>query len=124
MVIAVVAAVVVLVLLVGLAVVYNRLVRDRNRVRHTWADIDALLVRRAAAIPRLAAIVDAAFDHERETLQEVAQARAAVEAAGGPRTSGRCGCRPCGRALPGALVAGPLGFRHEPYLQPSEPIVG
>ena len=55
-------------------------------MRHTWADIDALLVRRAAAIPRLAAIVDAAFDHERETLEEVAQARAAVAAAGGGPT--------------------------------------
>ena len=178
-VVAIVAAIVVLALLVGLAVVYNRLVRDRNRVRHTWADIDALLVRRAAAIPRLAAIVDAAFDHERETLEEVAQARAAVEAAGGgptvehglaERRLGVAGQRLVAvaeaypelraqaaaadliaalkdvegdlsrarmvynrtvqtyedrrRALPGALVAGPLGFRHQPYWQPSEPIVG
>lgn len=178
-VIAIAVAIVVLALLVGLAVVYNRLVRDRNRVRHTWADIDALLVRRAAAIPRLAAIVDAAFDHERETLKEVAQARAAVEAAGGgptlehgaaERRLGVAGQRLVAvaesypelhaqaatadliaalkdvegdlararmvynrtvqtyedrrRALPGALVAGPLGFRQEPYWQPSDPIVG
>jgi LemA protein len=178
-VVAILAGLVVLALLVGLALVYNRLVRDRNRVRHTWADIDALLVRRAAAIPRLAGIVDAAFDHERETLEEVAQARAAVESAGGgptvehglaERRLGVAGQRLVAvaeaypelqaqaaaadliaalkdvegdlararmvynrtvqtyedrrRALPGALVAGPLGFRHEPYWQPSEPIVG
>jgi LemA protein len=78
-------------LVVGAAVAlgYNRLVGARNRARYAWADCDALLVRRAQAVPRLAAIVQGAFDHERETLVAVAEARARVERTatpGGPTT--------------------------------------
>ena len=77
--------------LVGLAVVYNRLVRDRNRARHTWADIDALLVRRARGDPAPRRHRRRArFDHERETLQEVAagpRRASRPPAAGRPRST-------------------------------------
>jgi LemA protein len=80
----VVATVVVLVAAVAVAaaLTYNRLVQARNRCDYAWSDVDALLARRAAAIPRLAAIVEAAMDHERELFVRVAAARAAVDRAG------------------------------------------
>jgi LemA protein len=87
--VAVLAGLVLVLALVVLAISYNRLVRDRNRCRYAWADVDALLVRRADAIPRLAAIAGAALGHERETLEGVARARARVEAAGRAPTAER-----------------------------------
>jgi LemA protein len=97
------AAIVVLVLAVA-AVSYNRLVRDRNRARYAWADVDALLVRRADLIPRLAAIAAAALRHERETLEAVARARARVEAAGGGPSAERAGAEAALGAAGGRLV--------------------
>ncbi len=82
-------AVAALLVVAAIALGYNRLVGARNRARYTWADCDALLVRRAQAVPRLAAIVQGAFDHERETLTAVAEARGQVERTatpGGPTT--------------------------------------
>jgi LemA protein len=69
-----------LVVLVTIALLYNRLVGARNRTRYAWSDIDALLVRRAQAIPRLAEVVRAAMAHEREVFEQVAAARAGVTA--------------------------------------------
>jgi len=83
------AAVLLVAVLAGVVVSYNRLVRDRNRSRYAWADVDALLVRRADLVPRLAAAAAAALRHERETLEAVARARAGVEAAGGGPTPAR-----------------------------------
>jgi len=67
-----------LVVLVTIALLYNRLVGARNRTRYAWSDIDALLVRRAQAIPRLADVVRAAMAHERGVFEQVAAARAGL----------------------------------------------
>lgn len=54
---------------------YNRLVRDRNRVRTAWSDIDVQLKRRYDLIPKLVAAVDAYARHERTTLTTLAELR-------------------------------------------------
>lgn len=63
------------IVLVWAVVVYNRLVRDRNRVRTAWSDIDVQLKRRFDLIPKLVAAVDAYARHERATLTTLAELR-------------------------------------------------
>lgn len=79
---------VVAVLLVAVAVVYNRLVAGRNKVAEAWSGIDVQLTRRAALVPRLVETVQGYQVHERELLTAVTQARSRILAATGPRESG------------------------------------
>lgn len=81
-----VAALVLLVLITG--VVYNGLIRRRNRVDGTWSDIDVLLRRRHDLVPNLVSAVEGYAGHERTVLKTVADARAAVESAQGPAALG------------------------------------
>jgi LemA protein len=63
-------------------VTYNKLVRLRNRVDAVWSDIDVQLKKRHDLVPNLVEAVEGYAAHERETLDEVAHARAsAVRAA-------------------------------------------
>ena len=74
------------VVLIGLYLVllYNGLVRLRNRIEAAWAQIDVQLKRRYDLIPNLVETVKGYATHERETLDSVTQARAAAEMATGP----------------------------------------
>jgi len=81
----VLAAVLLLALYVAYA--YNSLVRHRNECETGWANIDVQLRRRADLIPNLVEAVRGYAAHERETFDEVTQARAAVMSAGGPRAA-------------------------------------
>ena len=72
--------VVVVVWLVG---IYNSLVGLRNQVKEAWAQVDVQLKRRFDLIPNLMETVKGYMSHERETLEAVTQARAAVSGAGG-----------------------------------------
>ena len=76
---------VVLLVLVALAVVvvYNRLVRLRNRTENSWAQIDVQLRRRHDLIPNLVEAVKGYAAHERGTFDEVTQARTAAQQAQG-----------------------------------------
>ena len=66
------------------AMLYNRLVRDRNRVDAAWSDIDVQLQRRYDLIPQLVKAVDQYAGYERSTLEAVTVLRAeAIELAGG-----------------------------------------
>ena len=56
-------------------VLYNRLVRSRNRVRTAWSDIDVQLQRRHDLIPKLVKAVDAYAKYERATLEAVTELR-------------------------------------------------
>ncbi|MDX1536015.1 MAG: LemA family protein [Candidatus Spechtbacterales bacterium] len=60
---------------------YNKLVRMRNRVQEAWADIDVQLKRRHDLIPNLVDTVKGYMTHEREVLENVTKARAAVMSA-------------------------------------------
>lgn len=61
---------------VAAAVLYNRLVRARNRVDGAWGDIDVQLQRRHDLIPRLVTAVDQYADYERATIEAVSALRA------------------------------------------------
>src|SRR5919199_4094461 len=76
-------AVVVLALLGGVAlvVVYNRLVRLRNRSENAWAQVDVQLRRRYDLIPNLVEAVKGYAAHERGTFDEVTKARTAAQQA-------------------------------------------
>ena len=79
--IVVIALVAFLVLVVVL--MYNRLVRLRNRTQNAWAQVDVQLRRRYDLIPNLVEAVKGYAAHERQTFEEVTNARAAAQAARG-----------------------------------------
>jgi LemA protein len=74
-----------LVVLLGLALVllYNRLVRLRNRVDNAWAQVDVQLRRRYDLIPNLVETVKGYASHERATFEEVTAARTRAQQAQG-----------------------------------------
>ena len=73
--------IVVAVLLVGALVIYNRLVRFRNRTDNAWAQVDVQLKRRYVLIPNLVETVKGYAGHEQETFRAVVEARNAAQAA-------------------------------------------
>jgi len=77
--IALAVIVLVLVLIVVWAIAtYNRLVRLRNQVESSWAQIDVQLKRRHSLIPNLVETVKGYAAHERGTLEAVINARNAA----------------------------------------------
>lgn len=60
----------------AIVILYNRLIRSRNRVDTAWSDIDVQLQRRHDLVPRLVTAVDAYAKYERATLEAVAELRA------------------------------------------------
>jgi len=69
-------------------VAFNLLVRDRNRVRAGWADIDVQLKRRHDLIPELARAVGGYAKYERATLKALTELRARSLATGDPERKG------------------------------------
>jgi LemA protein len=74
-------------LAIVLIVLYNRFVRLRNRVDNAWAQIEVQLKRRHDLIPNLVETVKGYAAHERETFQNVTEARAAAQQAQTPGES-------------------------------------
>jgi LemA protein len=58
-----------------IAILYNRLVRDRNRVDAAWSDIDVQLQRRHDLIPQLVKSVAQYANYEKATLEAIATLR-------------------------------------------------
>ncbi len=83
-----VLAIVVLVAMFA-ALIYNRLVRLRNKVEEAWAQIDVQLQRRHDLIPNLVNTVNGYAAHEKSTLEEVTAARTAAVAAQGAEAAGK-----------------------------------
>ena len=54
---------------------YNKLVKIKNRAENAWADVDVQLKRRYDLIPNLVETVKGYASHEKETLENVIQAR-------------------------------------------------
>ena len=73
----VVAAVVLAVILL-----YNRLVRLRNRTENAWAQVDVQLRKRYDLVPNLVETVKGYAAHERGVFERVSEARAAAIGAG------------------------------------------
>jgi LemA protein len=81
---------IVLIVILGLAVLliftvigmYNSLVRLRNQVENAWSQIDVQLKRRHDLIPNLVETTKGYMKHERETLENITNARARAMGAG------------------------------------------
>jgi LemA protein len=62
---------------------YNGLISMRNNLHNAWSDIDVQLTRRHDLVPNLVESVKGYMTHERQTLEDVTQARASAMQAGG-----------------------------------------
>jgi LemA protein len=74
--------IVVLVLLIVMGM-YNGLVRLRNQVKNAWAQIDVQLKRRHDLIPNIVETAKAYMTHERETMENITNARNMAQTASG-----------------------------------------
>jgi LemA protein len=76
---------IILIVILGLlfVVIYNDLVKQRNRVENAWAQIDVQLKRRQDLIPNLLETVKGYAKHEKTLFENITKARAAVMAAQG-----------------------------------------
>jgi LemA protein len=74
---------VILLLSLAVVVIYNRLVRLRNRSENSWAQVDVQLRRRYDLIPNLVETVKGYASHERATFDEVTEARTRAQQAEG-----------------------------------------
>jgi LemA protein len=75
---------IVLVIAIALVLLYNNLVRLRNRVDNSWAQVEVQLKRRWDLIPNLIETVKGYAAHERETFEAVTAARTRAQQAGTP----------------------------------------
>lgn len=64
-------------------IIYNDLIKQRNRVENAWAQIEVQLKRRYDLIPNLVETVKGYAGHEKALLENVTKARAAVMSANG-----------------------------------------
>ena len=82
MIVIIIVAVIVGIVGLVLAGMYNGLVRARVRTREAWSGIDVQLKRRANLIPNLVETVKGYAGHERETFENVTRARSMLQQAG------------------------------------------
>ncbi len=73
------------VIILGLlfVIIYNDLIKQRNRVENAWAQIEVQLKRRYDLIPNLVETVKGYAGHEKTLLENVTKARAVVMSANG-----------------------------------------
>lgn len=76
-------------LLAWVVVTYNRLVRQRNQVEASWAQIDVQLKRRHDLVPNLVETVRGYAAHEGATLTQVVAARGGAMTASNGRVADR-----------------------------------
>ncbi|MCJ7726006.1 MAG: LemA family protein [Acidimicrobiia bacterium] len=70
-------------LLLAAITIFNRLIRQRNRVDNSWSQVDVQLRRRYDLIPNLVETVKGYAAHEQQTFVDVVAARTAAQAATG-----------------------------------------
>ena len=79
----IIAIVILVVLVLAVAALYNGLVRANVRVDEAWSDITVQLKRRADLIPNLVETVKGYAKHETEVFENVTKARSAILGAQG-----------------------------------------
>ena len=84
MIVAIIVGALVLLFVLALILIYNGLVRQRNRIDNAWSQIDVQLKRRYDLIPNLVETVKGYAAHERQVFENVTQARANAISAQGP----------------------------------------
>lgn len=93
----------ILLLLVGAVLIFNKLVSLRQMTENGWSDIEVQLKRRADLIPRLVSTVKGYASHERKLFEDVTAKRMQALAAGNnPRERGVAESRlkrPVGRII-------------------------
>src|SRR4030043_1530610 len=77
--------IIVAVIILWLILVFNRLIRFKNRTEEAWSDIDVQLKRRYDLIPNLINTVKGYAAHEKELFEKVTQARTQAMGAGSPK---------------------------------------
>lgn len=77
------------VLTVWFIAIYNRLVRDKNRVLAAWSDIDVQLKRRYELIPKLIDAVKAYSRYEQALFTELTELRTGCQQASKPLKKGQ-----------------------------------
>jgi LemA protein len=82
--VAIVVGALVLLFVLAVILIYNGLVRLRNRIDNAWSQIDVQLKRRYDLIPNLVETVKGYAAHERQVFENVTQARADAINAQGP----------------------------------------
>jgi LemA protein len=80
-------AVIIVAVFVWAAIVFNLLIRDRNRVAQSWSDVDVQLMRRHDLIPRLVEMVKGYAGYERALLTSLSELRG--QSASAPTTHER-----------------------------------
>ena len=75
--------IVAVVIVLSVILLYNSLIRLRNQVKNSWAQIDVQLKRRNDLIPNLVNTVKGYMKHEKTTLENITKARSAILAAEG-----------------------------------------
>ena len=73
--------IIVAVVVLFVILLYNSLIRLRNQVKNSWAQIDVQLKRRNDLIPNLVESVKGYMKHEKSVLENVTKARSAILAA-------------------------------------------
>jgi LemA protein len=77
----------ILLVLIWVAVTFNRLINLRNLIRNSWSNVDTELKRRYDLIPNLVETVKGYAAHERDVLQRLADARSRAAASTGSPAS-------------------------------------
>ena len=63
---------------VVIIIIYNNLIRLRNNIDKSWANIDVLLKQRSNEIPNLINTVKGYMKHEKQTLESLTKARSMI----------------------------------------------
>ncbi|MDP1552456.1 MAG: LemA family protein [Methanobacteriaceae archaeon] len=74
----IIIAIIVILILLAFAGIYNGLVGARNRVKNAWSQIEVQLKRRADLIPNLVETVKGYAGHEKGVFENVTKARAGL----------------------------------------------
>lgn len=72
-------------LLVYIVVIYNSLIRLKKNIEKSMGNIDVLLKQRNDEIPKLVDTAQEYMDYEKDTLQQITEARTEVEGANKPK---------------------------------------